>query len=150
VTLLSPPQCRAAFGTMPHTLASVDPSPVCRPRTLPPSGTRTPRAGFWRGDQQVNSRVFCSLIFILSDEHYSKMYLAETRVLKRETEFIWLRLRADGGLLKHGNESSGSIKGAELIDSLTGTPGFSRMSSLHSVTCQISMTIGSDSLMIHL
>jgi hypothetical protein len=35
-TLLSPPQCHAAFGTMPHTLASVDQSPVCRPRTLPP------------------------------------------------------------------------------------------------------------------
>jgi hypothetical protein len=36
VTLLSPPQCHAAFGTMPHTLASVDQSPVCRPRTLRP------------------------------------------------------------------------------------------------------------------
>jgi hypothetical protein len=66
------------------------------------------------------------------------MYLGETRVLKHETEFIWLRVRADGGLLKHGNESSGSIKGAEFLDSLTGTPGFSRMSS---VTCQISVTI---------
>jgi hypothetical protein len=36
VTLLSPPQCYADFVTMPHTLASVDQSPVCRPRTLPP------------------------------------------------------------------------------------------------------------------
>jgi len=36
VTLLSPPQCHAAFGTMPHTLASMDQSPVRRPRTLPP------------------------------------------------------------------------------------------------------------------
>jgi hypothetical protein len=35
-TLLSPSQCYAAFGTMPHTLASVDQSPVCRPRTSPP------------------------------------------------------------------------------------------------------------------
>jgi hypothetical protein len=33
--LLSLPQCHAAFGTMSHTLASVDQSPVCRPRTLP-------------------------------------------------------------------------------------------------------------------
>jgi hypothetical protein len=36
-TLLSPPQCHAAFGTKPHTLALVDQSPVRRPRTLPPS-----------------------------------------------------------------------------------------------------------------
>jgi hypothetical protein len=35
VTLLSPPQCHADFDTMPHTLASVDQSHVCRPRTLP-------------------------------------------------------------------------------------------------------------------
>jgi hypothetical protein len=35
-TLLLPPQWHAAFGMMPHTLASVDQSPVCRPRTLPP------------------------------------------------------------------------------------------------------------------
>jgi hypothetical protein len=34
VTLISPPQCYAAFGTMPHILASVDQSPVCRPRAL--------------------------------------------------------------------------------------------------------------------
>jgi hypothetical protein len=34
-TLLSPPLCHAAFGTMPHTLASVDQSPVRRPWTLP-------------------------------------------------------------------------------------------------------------------
>jgi hypothetical protein len=47
-TLLSPPQCHAAFGTMPHTLASVDQSPVRRPSTLPLSATRTPRVGFWR------------------------------------------------------------------------------------------------------
>jgi hypothetical protein len=48
-SLLSPPQCHAALGTIPHTLASVDQSPVRRPRTLPPSATRTPRVGFWRG-----------------------------------------------------------------------------------------------------
>jgi hypothetical protein len=36
VTLLSPSQCHTAFGMMPHTLALVDYSPVCRPRTLPP------------------------------------------------------------------------------------------------------------------
>jgi hypothetical protein len=47
--LLSPPQCHAAFGTMPHTLASVDRSHVCCPRMLPPSATRTSRVGFWRG-----------------------------------------------------------------------------------------------------
>jgi hypothetical protein len=34
-TLLSPPQSHAAFGTMPHTLVSVDHSPVRRPRALP-------------------------------------------------------------------------------------------------------------------
>jgi hypothetical protein len=48
VTLLPPPQCHAVFGTMRHTLASVDQSPVCCPRTLPPS-TRMPRVGCWRG-----------------------------------------------------------------------------------------------------
>jgi hypothetical protein len=36
VTLLSPSQCHTAFGMMPHTLALVDYSPVCHPRTLPP------------------------------------------------------------------------------------------------------------------
>jgi hypothetical protein len=36
-TLLSPRQCHAAFCTMPHTLASVDQSPLRHPRTLPPS-----------------------------------------------------------------------------------------------------------------
>jgi hypothetical protein len=34
--LLSPPQSHAALGTMPYTLASVDQSPVCRPKTLLP------------------------------------------------------------------------------------------------------------------
>jgi hypothetical protein len=48
-TLLSPPQCHAAFGTMPHTLASVDQSPVSHPRMLVSSMTRMPRVGFWRG-----------------------------------------------------------------------------------------------------
>jgi hypothetical protein len=48
-TLLSPPQCHAAFGTMPHTLAAVDQSPVCRLRTLPLSATGTPSVVFWRG-----------------------------------------------------------------------------------------------------
>jgi hypothetical protein len=36
VTLLSLPQWHAAFGTMPHTLASVDQSPVHRHRMLTP------------------------------------------------------------------------------------------------------------------
>jgi hypothetical protein len=40
------PQYHAAFGTVPYTLASVDQSPVYRPRTLPPSATRTPSVGF--------------------------------------------------------------------------------------------------------
>jgi hypothetical protein len=31
-TLLSLPHCYVAIGTMPHTLASVDHSHVCRPR----------------------------------------------------------------------------------------------------------------------
>jgi hypothetical protein len=35
-TLLSPPQCHAVFGTMPHALGSVVQSPVCRPGTLSP------------------------------------------------------------------------------------------------------------------
>jgi hypothetical protein len=48
-TLLSPPQWHAAFGTMPPTWASVDQNPVCRPRTLSPSATRTHRARFWSG-----------------------------------------------------------------------------------------------------
>jgi hypothetical protein len=36
LTVLSPPQCHAAFGMMPSILASVDQSPVCHPRTYPP------------------------------------------------------------------------------------------------------------------
>jgi hypothetical protein len=47
MTLLSPPQCHAALGTIPHALALVDQSPVCYPKTLPPI-TRMPRVGFWR------------------------------------------------------------------------------------------------------
>jgi hypothetical protein len=35
VILLSLPQCHAALGMMPHTLASVDQSPVYRSSTLP-------------------------------------------------------------------------------------------------------------------
>jgi hypothetical protein len=35
VTLLSL-QCHAALGTIPHTMASVDQSPVYHPRMLPP------------------------------------------------------------------------------------------------------------------
>jgi hypothetical protein len=30
--------------------------------------------------------------------------------------FIWLRIGTSGGLCEHGNESSGSIKGGELLD----------------------------------
>jgi hypothetical protein len=48
-TLLSPPHCHAAFGTMPHIVASVEQNLVYHSRTLPPSSTRTPRVGFWRG-----------------------------------------------------------------------------------------------------
>jgi hypothetical protein len=50
-TLPSQPQYHAAFSAVPRTLASVDQSPVCRPRTLPPSATRTPRVGFLTGSQ---------------------------------------------------------------------------------------------------
>jgi hypothetical protein len=35
VTLLSPPQCHEALGTMPHILASVDQNSFCGPRELP-------------------------------------------------------------------------------------------------------------------
>jgi hypothetical protein len=48
-TLVSPPECNAAFGAMPHAFSSVDQSPVRHPRTLTPSATRTPGVGFWRG-----------------------------------------------------------------------------------------------------
>jgi hypothetical protein len=41
----------ATFGTMPHTLASVVKSPVHHPGTSPPTATRTPRVGFWRGNR---------------------------------------------------------------------------------------------------
>jgi hypothetical protein len=30
------------------------PEPFCRPGMLPPSATRTPRVGFWRGAQAVS------------------------------------------------------------------------------------------------
>jgi hypothetical protein len=56
-TLLSPPQCHVAFGTMPHTLATVEQRPVCCPRTLSPSATRTPRVGFWRGHNNLSKVV---------------------------------------------------------------------------------------------
>jgi hypothetical protein len=46
--LLSPPQCHEAFGTMPHTLTSVDQNPVCRPRTFHP-----PRGRLWLGFGRV-------------------------------------------------------------------------------------------------
>jgi hypothetical protein len=59
VTLLSPPQCHAAFGTMSHTFAVVDQSPVRRPRTIPSSLTRRPRLGFWRGqDSKLRNETF--------------------------------------------------------------------------------------------
>lgn len=48
LTLLSPPQCLAPFGTIPHTSASVDQNPVHHPRTLPPV-LRTSRVGIWTG-----------------------------------------------------------------------------------------------------
>jgi hypothetical protein len=51
MTLLSPLQRHAALGTIPHTLVSVNQSPACRPKTLIPSATRTPRVEFWRGTE---------------------------------------------------------------------------------------------------
>jgi hypothetical protein len=55
-----PPQCHAAFGTMPHILASVNHSPVCRPRTLPSSAMRTPMFGFWTGCMALRRAVYGS------------------------------------------------------------------------------------------
>jgi hypothetical protein len=49
-TLLSPPQCYASFDTMPHNLASVDQSPVCCPRTLPPSALNFGGVSFRKAD----------------------------------------------------------------------------------------------------
>jgi hypothetical protein len=43
MTLLSPTKCHAALSTILHTLASVDQSPICRPKMLPPSTMRMPR-----------------------------------------------------------------------------------------------------------
>jgi hypothetical protein len=51
-TLLSPPQCRAAFGTMPDTLATVDHSLVCRSRTVP--SPRRGRLGLDFGEETVS------------------------------------------------------------------------------------------------
>jgi hypothetical protein len=48
-TLLSPPQCYAAFDTMPHTSSAVKQSPVCRPKTLSLSAKRMRSVGFYRG-----------------------------------------------------------------------------------------------------
>jgi hypothetical protein len=47
-TLLSPPQCHAIFGTMPHTLALLNQSPVCHRRVFCPSAMRTFGNGFWK------------------------------------------------------------------------------------------------------
>jgi hypothetical protein len=51
--LLSPPQCHAVLGTIPHTLASVETSTIRRSKTLTPSATRTPRVGFWRNTAAI-------------------------------------------------------------------------------------------------
>jgi hypothetical protein len=70
-TLLSP-QYQAAFGTMPHILASVGQSPVRRPGTLPLYVTRTPGFGFWRGRWYITSmhlRSSCSCSLLLKYRH---------------------------------------------------------------------------------
>jgi hypothetical protein len=78
-TLLSPCQCHAAFGTMPHTLASVDHSPVLRHRTLSPSATRTPRFGFWR-ENRIRNVKFCryhtqiKLSWIVIEKYFLVVY----------------------------------------------------------------------------
>jgi hypothetical protein len=51
-TVQSPPQCHAAFGTMPHNLALVDQSPVCGLRILPPFCDDT-GVGFWMRTKEV-------------------------------------------------------------------------------------------------
>jgi hypothetical protein len=54
--------CTCAHTHMvPHTLASMDQNPVCRPRTLSPFATRVPRVTFWRGASSLTSAQFLSL-----------------------------------------------------------------------------------------
>jgi hypothetical protein len=48
VALLSPPQCSAAFGMMPHTLVQLTRVLFAVLGCYPPV-TRTPSIGFWRG-----------------------------------------------------------------------------------------------------
>jgi hypothetical protein len=80
-TLLSPPQCHAAFGTMPHTLATKDQSPVWRPRTLPPSTTRTHRARFWSGSTG-------ELYFVLASWTAQKIHLHVRNIRNYHKYFV--------------------------------------------------------------
>jgi hypothetical protein len=63
-TLLSPPQCHAALGTIPQTLTYMHESPVCHSGILPLSITRMPRVGFWR----CSTLLYC-LTFIIHESH---------------------------------------------------------------------------------
>jgi hypothetical protein len=64
-TLLSPPQCHAAFRTMPHIMASAAQSPVRHPRTLSPSPLDEDAYGLIIGGVNItnhcNSKLLCSL-----------------------------------------------------------------------------------------
>jgi hypothetical protein len=72
-TLVSPPQCHAAFGTIPHTLALEGCSHVRRPVKLPPSATRTPKVGFWRDIfivTLVGSEIYKSSVIFFGSNKY--------------------------------------------------------------------------------
>jgi hypothetical protein len=73
-TLLSPPQCHAAFGTLPHTLASVDQSPVCRLMTL--AHPRRGRLGLdFGGEQRQLRSSYDEVIGIYSRSSFKNLLL---------------------------------------------------------------------------
>jgi hypothetical protein len=74
-------QCHAALGTMPYTLASMDQSHVCRPRTLPPP--RRGSLGLDFGDNSLHSGL-CKIRFKLL-KYYVLIF--ETYVVPRKAVF---------------------------------------------------------------
>jgi hypothetical protein len=87
VTLVSPPQCHAALGTIPHALASEDQSPACRHRTLPPSASRKPMVRFWSGYRHVRQKVLQNLPITFA----SLAVLTSTRKHSETTERIFIQ-----------------------------------------------------------